>query len=107
VQLCITTLIDSDGHNDYLQYRNESNVNEEFNFIIRNAPRGMSYLPTIPDGDRDDITAPLMEAHTVQATILQVMHRLHIRRPRHNIVRNGIGQSQNVPGIEDTYYAPA
>jgi len=99
-------VIDNDGHNEHLQLGNDSGSND-FDFIVQNAPRGMMYLPTMPDLDGDNVTThQLATSHTVQASILQVIEQLCIRRPRHNIERNGVGNGRRQTSIEECFYAP-
>jgi hypothetical protein len=102
-------VIEVDGHNDHLSLKNDS-VGNDFEFIVTNAPRGMTYLPTMPDFDEESFLggSPLVTSHTVQASILQVIDQLCIRRPRANIERNGFGKGRaQEAGIDDAFYAPS
>lgn len=100
-------VIDNDGHNDHLQFSTDSELYPDFDFIVRNAPTGMMYLPTMPDTNEDAMHVPhLVSTHTMQASILQVIEQLCIRRPRHNIERNGVGNGRRQPNVEEAFYAP-
>ena len=81
-------VIDADSHNEHLSLSNDGG--SDFDFIVINAPKGMMYLPTIPDVVEDSSSdMPLFASCTVQASILQVIDQLCIRRPRANIECNG------------------
>jgi hypothetical protein len=104
-------VIDSDEHNVHLTQRQEDNVStslaSDLDFIVRNAPGGMTYLPTIPnDGQLNELEVISLSS-TVQASLLQVIDTLCIRRPRHNIERNGIGAGERIPAVDVEYYAPS
>jgi hypothetical protein len=104
-------VIDSDEHNVHSTQRQEENISSslasELDFIIRNAPSGMTYLPTIPNGGQLNEFEVTSSSSTVQASLLQVISVLCIRRPRHNIERNGIGTGDRIPGVDVEYYAPS
>ena len=98
-------VIDSDGYNEHLELPNDATASN-LDFIVRNAPMGMTYLPTMPEFDEEFRISSLTTSHTVQASILQVIEQLNIRRPRHNIERNGIGQGERGTNMDTCYYAP-
>ncbi len=98
-------VIDSDGHNEHLEIPNDATA-LNLDFIVRNAPSGMTYLPTMPEFDEELGSGSLSTSHTIQASILQVIAELSIKRPRHNIERNGIGQGQRNTTMDAGYYAP-
>jgi hypothetical protein len=50
-------------------------------FIVQNAPRGMTYLPIMPDLYEELWMAQMTTSHTIQASILQVIQELGIKRP--------------------------
>lgn len=100
-------VIDNDEHNVHLmRSQDENNSGAGLDFIVRNAPNGLTYLPTIPNNPQFhdlDVTS----SSTVQASLLRVIDTLCIRRPRHNIERNGIGSGERNPSIGIEYYAPS
>jgi hypothetical protein len=100
-------VIDSDGHNAHLQCPRDGN-NSDNDFIVSNAPTGLSYLPTIPDlvEERSNVCIDIVSSSTVQASLLQVIESSGIRRPCHNIERNGVGRCNRQPDINVNYYAP-
>jgi hypothetical protein len=99
-------VIDNDGvNNSDLELANDP-TSANLDFIVRNAPRGMTYLPTMPDIYEELAMTQMATSHTIQASILQVIQELGIKRPRHNIERNGIGQGGTTTNVDVGLYAP-
>jgi hypothetical protein len=69
-------------------------------FIIRNAPSGMSYLPNIPE-DFEEIEG----TSQTRTAIIEDITDMNLRRPDHNIQRNAPAAA-NEPQIPDEYYHP-
>ena len=71
---------------------------ESNDYIFRNAPANMPYLPHIPE-DFERVAG----RSQAQQSILEEIHEHGIRRPLHNLVRNGRtteGNSSPVDGME-------
>jgi hypothetical protein len=101
-------VIDNHGHNVHLQYPKEGGGISNDDFIVTNAPTGLSYLPTIPDltEERTAANVDTFSSSTVQASLLQVIETCGIRRSRHNVERNGVGKSKRQPDMNINFYAP-
>jgi hypothetical protein len=95
-------VIDEDGHNEQLQYAPEGNNGSDY--IVRNAPTGMAYLPTLPVLNEQEIDIDFSSS-TIMASLLEVIDQTGVRRPRRNIERNqGVG-TRNIR-LNNAYYAP-
>ena len=82
----------------------DEEINENSNdFVVRNAPSGMSYLPNVPEAlDKLDGTSQS------QQSLLMRISSEEIRRPQHNLARNSQENSnqQNNPMVPDEYFHP-
>jgi hypothetical protein len=74
-------VIDSDGMNNSDVELGNDPTSANLDFIVQNAPRGMTYLPIMPDLYEELWMAQMTTSHTIQASILQVIQELGIKRP--------------------------
>ena len=80
-------------------------------FVVRQAPNGMQYLPTIPDGEEDPVRVNNF-SHARQSIIDRISSEV-IRRPQHNIQRNNppaavvTADESNIPSIGIEFYTSA
>jgi hypothetical protein len=95
-------VIDEDGHNEHLQYAQDANNSSDY--VVRNAPNGLAYLPTLPTLNEQEVDIDFSSS-TIMASLLEVIDQTGVRRPRRNIERNqGVG-TRNI-SLNTAYYAP-
>ena len=62
----------------------DANAGAEIIAVPEGAPRGMEYLPTMPEEDFDIMDG----VSQTRDAIVEAIHDLALRRPHHNLVRN-------------------
>lgn len=72
-------VIDSDEHDVHLTQRQDENVSSgsatKLDFSTRNGSSGMTYLPTIPNGEQWNKFDVITSSCTVQASLLTSSYR--------------------------------
>ena len=74
----------------------DANAGPEIIAAPEGAPRGMVYLPTMPDEDFDIMDG----VSQTRDAIVEAIHDLALRRPHHNLVRNSRKSAIEEEGLQ-------